>query len=135
MNLPPKIDIADGGQYLRLSFADGAAAAYHYFWLRHHCPCCVHPATKERTLDPAAVALDIRPQRIEAAGDGLRLTWPDGHQSDFAEDWLREHRYTDEAIRPLQGCDIALGYAACGDDLVGTCARYLKERGAILVRG
>ena len=34
---------------------------FHYMWLRHHCPCCIHPVTKERIVSPALTAQKIQP--------------------------------------------------------------------------
>ena len=129
----------DQHDYLRVHFAEqNLYANYHYFWLRHHCPCCIHPTTKEHMLCPAQVSLEIKPQRIAATDAGLHLTWPDGHQSTFAIDWLYEHRYSrDEDLTQIAAQDlnrIQVQYEDCADELVSACHYYLRERGAILVR-
>ena len=45
---------------LRVRFSDGAHADFHYFWLRHHCDCCRHPQTGERTLCSSQVYDNVR---------------------------------------------------------------------------
>ncbi|MFT5368455.1 MAG: alpha-ketoglutarate-dependent taurine dioxygenase [Candidatus Latescibacterota bacterium] len=131
----------DKHEYLRVYFdASNRFSNYHYFWLRHNCLCCVHETTHERILCPSRVALDMRPREILALDDkGIRLIWDDGHESDFALDWLLDHAYAlDEPVVEIQAQNLAyieVQYANCKDDLVVMCDRYLNEKGAILVRG
>lgn len=133
-------DFENKRDYLRIFFHDpNQFSNYHYFWLRHNCPCCVHPSTKERILCPSDVALDIRPREILRVPDGLCLVWDDGHRSTFSLLWLLAHAYAlDEHIAdvPTQSLShIEVSYAECRDNLVAVCDRYLDEKGAILVRG
>lgn len=128
---------SDRHEYLRLDFGPAEGANFHYFWLRQHCPCCIHPDTGERILGPAGVDLDIRPRRIEATDNGIRLHWPDGHQSAFGLDWLRRHRYSADEPPAIDGGDLAhiqVDYDDCVNDLVTVSRQYLQDRGAILVR-
>ena len=131
----------DRHEYVRIYFDDSKHFSnYHYFWLRHNCPCCVHETTKERILCPSQVALDIRPKEMFVVDDAhFRLVWADGHVSDFALDWLWEHAYAvDAQVSEIQAQDLSLievSYGVCEDDLVAVCDRYLNEKGAILVRG
>ncbi|KAI9501007.1 hypothetical protein GGI25_003071 [Coemansia spiralis] len=56
-----RINFAEGNISNGIKFAD-----FHYFWLRHNCPClngCRHPTTKERLIDAAIIPLEIRPLR------------------------------------------------------------------------
>ena len=133
-----KTAFSDRREYLRLDFGPADGASFHYFWLRQHCPCCVHPDTGERVLGPAAVDLDIRPRHIEATPGGILLHWPDGHRSAFDLDWLRRHRYAEDEPPAVDGGDlghIQVDYGDCANDPVTVCRQYLKDRGAILVRG
>ena len=130
----------DQREYLRVYFTEqGCDANFHYFWLRHHCPCCIHPTTKERILCPSKVSLEIKPQTIATTDTHICLTWPDGHQSKFALGWLYEHRYSrDEDLARIKAGDldrIEVQYEDCADELITACHHYLRERGAILVRG
>lgn len=131
----------DKQDYLRVYFgASNRFSNYHYFWLRHNCACCVHETTGERIVCPSQVDLDIRPKDVIAVSDtGICLVWEDGHKSVFTLDWLLDHAYAfDEELVEIQAQDMALievDYKDCASDLVGVCNRYLKEKGAILVRG
>ncbi|KAJ1835717.1 hypothetical protein IWW55_001956 [Coemansia sp. RSA 2706] len=94
------------------------AADFHYFWLRHNCPClsgCRHPSTHERLIDAAVIPLDIRPLRAvvtTAVGSdepAIALFWAPiatkndvgvlelpnekEHVSVFPVDWLRANAY------------------------------------------
>ncbi len=83
--------------FLRVHFADGAHADFHYFWLRHNCDCCRHPQTGERTLCSSEVPMDLRPASVTPSADGsaVSILWdePSAHRSDYRLDWLREHAY------------------------------------------
>lgn len=130
---------SDQREYLRVHFADmDQSANYHYFWLRHNCPCCIHSTTKERILCPSKVSLEIKPTTITATDTGIRLTWPDGHQSEFTLEWLYQHRYSRDKDLPriaAQNLDrIEVQYADCDDDLIAICHHYLRDRGAVLIR-
>ncbi|NKB65857.1 MAG: DUF971 domain-containing protein [Candidatus Latescibacteria bacterium] len=128
----------DRGEFLQVYFTSGQFALYHYFWLRHNCPCCVHPTTRERILCPAEVPLAIRPRRIDSEGGSICIDWDDGHQSVFAVDWLAGHQYAaDQTIAPIEAGDpglIQVQYDDCAGALVRVCQDYLQQRGAILVR-
>ncbi|KAJ2397596.1 hypothetical protein GGI23_003477 [Coemansia sp. RSA 2559] len=95
-------------------------ADFHYFWLRHNCPClygCRHTVTKERLIDAAVIPLEIRPLRasvesnpednapavvfvwepILTKDDTGKLVSPAGekeHVSIFPVQWLRENAYS-----------------------------------------
>jgi len=128
---------ADHRDYLSVYFARGLSANFHYFWLRHHCPCCVHPITHERILNPSKVPLDIRPHAIDANDDVIHLAWPDGHQSRFSLDFLAAHRYSDrELYHKSAGLldRIEVQYAEISTDLIAVCESYLADRGSILIR-
>ena len=135
----------DKNEYLTVYFAASEHFAnFHYFWLRHNCPCCIHPSTKERILCPSKVALDIRPQHITTEGpdiseeSSIQLLWDDGHRSTFTLAWLKQYAYSsNETISQIQAQNleqIQVPYAACGNQLAAICSTYLKEKGAILIR-
>ncbi|KAJ1905530.1 hypothetical protein LPJ81_001873 [Coemansia sp. IMI 209127] len=113
-----------------------AFADFHYFWLRHNCPClngCRHTATKERLIDAAVIPLEIRPLRasvesnpednapavvfvwepISTKDDTGELVSPAGekeHVSIFPVQWLRENAYSlsRERVHELPPHDAAL---------------------------
>ena len=122
---------------LRVDFAGAGAAHYHYFWLRHHCLCCVHPTTDERILNPSEVPLDIRPERVTGGVDSLAIDWPDGHRSEFTHAWLAENRYSRGGLYQNNGGPterIEVNYADIASDLVAASEKHLAGRGVILVR-
>jgi gamma-butyrobetaine dioxygenase/trimethyllysine dioxygenase len=139
------IRIEDKNEYLKIYFnAANKFSNYHYFWLRHNCPCCIHPSTKERILCPSKVSLAIRPQQIAVVAEenndtsAIQLVWQDGHQSTFPLPWLAAHAYSTDELFQIQSQDlnqIEVPYADCADQLVSTCKQYLDKKGVILVRG
>ncbi|ACY16863.1 TauD/TfdA family dioxygenase [Haliangium ochraceum] len=111
---------------LRIAWGDGACHAYHWVWLRDHCPCpsCCHPDTRERICDPLSWSLAVVPAELRvidaelaaepalagaaAAGEGapaqtpaaLLIRWDDGHESRFSAAWLRAQGYGPEPRPP-----------------------------------
>ncbi|MDN3521619.1 TauD/TfdA family dioxygenase [Halomonas ramblicola] len=86
---------------LGLTWEDGARARLPWLWLRDHCACpeCRHPQTRERLVLPRAAA---EPAIGVQLSDGhLRLTWPDGHASDFHGGWLHQRRPAAAPADPL----------------------------------
>ena len=117
---------------------------FHYFWLRHNCDCCRHPATRERTLCSSSVALDIRPRRTTIAPDdrSVVIDWdePGGHRSTFDIAWLERHAYARNRaeVAPPSG-DLArldLRFAEYGSftQLREACLAGLATHGAVVVR-
>jgi gamma-butyrobetaine dioxygenase/trimethyllysine dioxygenase len=131
--------------FLRVRFGSGAptTADFHWFWLRHLCPCCVHPQTRERTIRPADVALDLRPAAVGLSGDRSRLSvrWPDGHASEYALDWLRAQAYApdppERALPPSDAGRLELARGAFLDpaDAAKATLERVAERGAAELRG
>lgn len=134
--------------FLRVHFAGGrpATADFHWFWLRHLCDCCRHPQTRERTLRPSDVPLDIRPRSVALSPDGARLgvVWPDAagdHASDYALDWLRANAYAPDAgaLAPppsdVSKVELHAGAFASGVALARAALDGLTASGAVLVRG
>lgn len=78
------------GKTVEVDFTDQPAFAFHSLWLRDSCACaaCIHGESKQKVLSASDLPADIRP--IEAAIDGgeLRITWPDGHLSRYAPEFL-----------------------------------------------
>ncbi|KAJ2908299.1 hypothetical protein GGI21_003023, partial [Coemansia aciculifera] len=111
--------------WARITFPDSVdglqtTADYHYFWLRHNCPClngCRHSSTKERLIDAAVIPLDIRPLRAVLTADdsgapAVAFFWAPiaikddagelvvhdtekEHVSVFPVQWLRENTYAE----------------------------------------
>jgi alpha-ketoglutarate-dependent taurine dioxygenase len=130
--------------HLRLDFEDGTPALrFHWFWLRHNCPDCVHPSTNERTLDARDVSLRIEPRTVTLVGDAVRIRWPgpDAHESTFGVGWLRAHAYGPETtlVAPPHGELAPVTLAAEAHRAVGALAAAALARveahGLAIVRG
>ncbi|KAJ2863387.1 hypothetical protein GGH94_003652 [Coemansia aciculifera] len=104
--------------WARITFVDDQTTAdFHYFWLRHNCPClsgCRHSSTKERLIDATTIPLEIRPLRAVLTTDdsgapavaffwapiatkddsgGLVVQDEKEHVSLFQVQWLRDSAY------------------------------------------
>ncbi|OZJ06472.1 hypothetical protein BZG36_00534 [Bifiguratus adelaidae] len=121
--------------YLRVQFAENNEHAdYHYFWLRHNCPClngCRHPDTRERVIDSIDVPIDIEPVSVQANANCITIHWPgeatpngegERHVSTFEASWLREHAY---ALNRVQ----AKAIAADVDRITLDYNDYVKQYG------
>jgi gamma-butyrobetaine dioxygenase len=132
---------------LRVRFAEPepATADFHWFWLRHLCDCCRHPQTRERTLRPSDVPLDITPRSVALAPDGERLivVWPDragDHASEYPLDWLRSVAYARDAdeiaLPPSDTRAVELHGNAydTGRQLAQAALAHVRESGAAIAR-
>ncbi|MCY4012755.1 MAG: TauD/TfdA family dioxygenase [Gammaproteobacteria bacterium] len=83
---------------VQVTWPDGHAGRFPYFWLRENCPCqqCTHPEAWERIVDFMALPLTVKPDSVDADRAGLHLTWPshdapcDG--THYSWEWLDDHR-------------------------------------------
>lgn len=140
-------------EHLRVHFADGQHADFHYFWLRHNCECCRHPLTRERTLCPSDVPLDIRPLSVEydANSAAVSILWASGaqegvptgtlpHRSAYPLQWLAANAYAmNRAAVPPPPSDVAsleIDRAALPSaaHLAELCLARIAGRGGVLVR-
>ena len=143
-NRSPHAHIEAHEPFLRVHFADGAAADFHYFWLRHHCDCCRHPQTGERTLCSSDFPLGLQPASAGLNADGSLLTivWdePDAHRSEYRLDWLREHAYAlnREAVPPpasdVSQLEMSATHLAPATRLRDACRARVAQLGAVIVR-
>lgn len=129
--------------FVRVHFADGDHADFHYFWLRHNCDCCRHPVTRERIICSSDVPLDLRPLSVQhdAASPSVRITWPqDGgeHVSVYPLEWLRTHAYAagrvDVALPPRDVSGLEVDRRALSAPLSETCLERIRRYGAVVVR-
>jgi ATP-binding protein involved in chromosome partitioning len=71
-----------GPRELVIVWADGHQSEYDVRDLRLACACahCINEWTGESRLDPASVALDVHPLKIEGVGRyAIQIEWSDGH--------------------------------------------------------
>ncbi len=90
-----------GDRALTVTWSNGRASRYHYFWLRDNCPQLRHPSTNHRVVETSSLPADVRPATaaITPAGE-LRIVWQhDGHESCYAPAWLRAFDYSNAVQR------------------------------------
>jgi gamma-butyrobetaine dioxygenase len=76
-----------------ITWQDRSITEYPFIWLRDSDPDAFHPDARERVFDLTDVDIDIRPQNIDLAADGLIIRWPDKDRSStYSGDWLYRHR-------------------------------------------
>jgi gamma-butyrobetaine dioxygenase len=101
----PKLEsatIADGSIHLGWSgpATTPVTTAFAFFWLRDNCRCakCRHPGNGQKLYEIVDLPADLM-VRESAVGDDrtLRVTWSDGHRSDYAESWLLSHDLSAES--------------------------------------
>jgi len=117
----------------------GRTHEFHYLWLRHHCDSSRHPQTGERTLDPAEVDPDIRPDAARILGSNgsevLEVSWPEGLVSRFAVPDLVGAAYaTDLGAVDVPETDVESLTWKGPFDAAAILARVRSE-GAVVVRG
>jgi len=132
--------------WLRVAFSDapGDYADYHYVWLRNNCDQDRHPTTRERTVCPSELPLQLRPVHAGLRGEpaALEVEWgaeAGGRVSRYPLEWLREHAYAlgREAVPPPPSDAASLTLDATGKDLVELTTAALalvRERGLCVVR-
>jgi DUF971 family protein len=90
---PTSIRAHQSGQFLELTWEDGAVNRLAYHHLRAECPCasCRDEWTGQRTLDPGSIRPDLKIEGMEHIGGyAVRLGWNDGHSSGlYSWDLLR----------------------------------------------
>lgn len=64
-------------------------------WLRDHCRCskCFHEITKQRlieTFDEIPSDVKIAKGGIVDSGNAIKVTWADGHESNYSKTWLSD---------------------------------------------
>ena len=92
-----RADIVEGGAAVRITWADGASARFHALWLRDNAPDgqTRSPGNGQRliTILDVAASTTITAAAVDRNGD-LALTFaPDGHQTAFRAQWLRDRIY------------------------------------------
>ena len=85
------IDVAAGA--LRVTWPDGATAAYPFAWLRDNCPSGLDARTGERVFDLLSAPAEAEPESVEAAEGRIALRWRgEDHVSVFDAEWLATRR-------------------------------------------
>ncbi|KIC19926.1 TauD/TfdA family dioxygenase [Leisingera sp. ANG-Vp] len=76
---------------------DGHQSRFHPIWLRHQCWCpeCGTPETGVRSIRLHHIDEGISIESAAVEGNSVQVIWPDGHRSEYAARWLRNHCYSD----------------------------------------
>ena len=87
----------DEKKFLNIAWNDGTSSRFPYIFLRDNCRCpkCFHNASKQYILHAVAdLDLDVEVQQASVSEDGrhIKCLWPNGHESVYTLDWLRDTR-------------------------------------------
>ena len=100
--------VATENDLLIVRWADGHESRFHPIWLRHQCWCpdCGTPETGVRGIRLHHIDEGVSIQSVDVEGNSVRIIWPDGHRSEYAARWLRNHCYSDverarRRVRPV----------------------------------
>jgi alpha-ketoglutarate-dependent taurine dioxygenase/DUF971 family protein len=112
------LSVAKVENQLSVAWGDGHHSRFHPIWLRHQCWCtdCGTPETGVRGIRLHHIDEDIAIEHAVAQGDNVHVIWPDGHRSDYAARWLRNHCYS-EAERARRRVQPTLWDGAIARDL------------------
>lgn len=79
----------------------GESLQFPYVWLRENCQCeqCYHTTAQSRILDWSKFDLNVKPQDVSKDQNSLRVTWDDGHSSQYNLNWLKFRGFTQENQR------------------------------------
>ncbi|CAG4953700.1 unnamed protein product [Colias eurytheme] len=89
---------------------DGEHLKFPHVWLRDNCQCeqCFHTSARSRIIDYSNFNIDSKPKEVVKGANSVKITWDDGHTSNFKLDWLKlrsftpesQNKYTDIIYRP-----------------------------------
>lgn len=85
---------------LTIDWGTGKGSELHFVWLRDNCSCssCIHPSSLQKLHSSADIPLDIKPKGDITVGDtSVKITWTDGHSSEYPFQWLKKHTYHDSS--------------------------------------
>ena len=90
--------------FLEVNWIETEKSNFHYIWLRDHCQCskCVEQISTEKIITRDLLNLEIKPTKIEKLEDKINITWNDGHESIFENDYLNKNSYTKKKISPIE---------------------------------
>ncbi|CAD0195042.1 unnamed protein product [Chrysodeixis includens] len=76
----------------------GESLQFPYVWLRENCQCeeCYHSSAQSRILDWSKFDLNVKPKDVSKDQNCLRVTWDDGHSSQYNYNWLKFRGFTPE---------------------------------------
>lgn len=110
--------VAIENNQLSVAWGDGHQSQFHPIWLRHQCWCpdCGTPETGVRGIRLHHIDEGITIEHAELREGSVHIIWPDGHRSNYAARWLRNHCYS-EAERTRRRVQPILWDGAIAKDL------------------
>lgn len=137
--------ISSHDDFLRFVFeVDGQENTfdYHYLWLRHQCPCCVHPTTHERIICPSTLPFEIKPYAYDFSGNQVKIVWNDDarHCSVFTVDFLFANAYAKNQalyspkISPIETVTFDMNHNVSRDNLFKKAILCLKSNGYAILK-
>jgi gamma-butyrobetaine dioxygenase len=76
---------------------------FHWVWLRDHCQCseCISSSgQKLYRIEEFRPSVD-QAASVEESNQGIRVTWYDGHVSEYTTSWMEENAYDADSLRAL----------------------------------
>lgn len=77
--------------WIEVTWACGSHGTFPNLWLRDNCDCgdCRIAQTSEKKFMVSDVPADLAPTEVGVVDDCLRIVWPDGHQTSYDGEMLR----------------------------------------------
>ncbi|XP_069479606.1 gamma-butyrobetaine dioxygenase [Ambystoma mexicanum] len=100
-----KAEALDAKRFLRIQWEDDSESFYPYVWLRDNCQCpdCFLHSAKARKLPFTDLNVETGVQGIALSNtEKVRVTWPDGHTSDFEAGWLKKRCFSRHSRAEMQ---------------------------------
>ena len=136
----PDLSISRRVDALEVRWPSGDSSRLPYLWLRDNCSCeeCRVEQTSEKRFMISDVPVDIAPISTNLDGDNLTVTWPDGHESRYRGDEIRNLRTSRQSSWKAWGADYSprrFGFDAfLSDDQVAAAAiREFLGTGAMIL--
>ena len=82
-----------------VGWKNGKSSSFHTIWLRDNCRCerCGDPVIGRRNLRLTGLDLTTHATSVSVSEDLMKITWQDGHQSEYTGDWLHDYAYDDDS--------------------------------------
>ncbi|KAI8513908.1 Gamma-butyrobetaine dioxygenase [Branchiostoma belcheri] len=97
-----KAALNEAARMVEVEWSDGGVSRFPYVWLRDNCQCpqCFNPDSLSRRVLMNDLDVNVSPVRVElqAKGSLLSVEWPQGHQSQYDCQWLRERCFSTQAL-------------------------------------
>ncbi|XP_019626570.1 PREDICTED: gamma-butyrobetaine dioxygenase-like [Branchiostoma belcheri] len=97
-----KVALNEAARMVEVEWSDRGVSRFPYVWLRDNCQCpqCFNPDSRSRRVLMNDLDVNVSPVRVElqAKKSLLSVDWPQGHQSQYDCQWLRERCFSPQAL-------------------------------------